>query len=139
MDEAGWRALIEDRLAQAESQRRALRVAIEEMRDARRLTFTDDEHDPEGSTVSLDQARDSALLDRVEASIVELDAARRATRDRHVRSVRAMWAAHPGGASGGPAGGPHLHGLRRRFAALTAATVGQRGQRCSASGSGGNG
>ncbi len=76
MDEAGWRALIEDRLAQAESQRRALRVAIEEMRDARRLTFTDDEHDPEGSTVSLDQARDSALLERVEASVVELDAAR---------------------------------------------------------------
>lgn len=76
MGHADWHALIEERLAQAESQRTALQVAIEEMRDARRLTFTDDEHDPEGSTVSLDQARDTALLDRVAASVVELAAAR---------------------------------------------------------------
>jgi DnaK suppressor protein len=76
MDAVHWGSLIGRRLAQAESQRTALRLAIEEMRDARQLTFTDDEHDPEGSTVSLDQARDSALLDRVEATVVELTAAR---------------------------------------------------------------
>ena len=42
---------------------------------ARSLTFADDEHDPEGSTVSLDQARDVALLDRIERSMAELIAA----------------------------------------------------------------
>ena len=35
----------------------------------------DDEHDPEGSTVSLDQARDAALLHRTEQTLAELLAA----------------------------------------------------------------
>ena len=68
--------LLDARLCQAEQQRTALRVAIEEMRVARSLTSADDEHDPEGSTVSLDQARDSALLVRTEATLAELVAAR---------------------------------------------------------------
>ncbi|WP_204916502.1 TraR/DksA C4-type zinc finger protein [Microlunatus panaciterrae] len=46
------------------------------MRNARSLTTADDEHDPEGSTVSLDQARDSALLAQAERSFSELSAAR---------------------------------------------------------------
>jgi DnaK suppressor protein len=45
-------------------------------REARSLTFTDDEHDPEGSTASLDQARDTALLGQVSRTLAELDAAR---------------------------------------------------------------
>ncbi len=46
------------------------------MRVARSLTSADDEHDPEGSMVSLDQARDSALLAQTEHTLVELGAAR---------------------------------------------------------------
>jgi len=64
--------LLGERVAQAQRQRAALTAAIEEMRVARSLTFADDEHDPEGSTVSLDQARDAALLDRTERTLTEL-------------------------------------------------------------------
>jgi DnaK suppressor protein len=67
--------LLSERVAQARTQREALVTAIEEMRTARSLTFADDEHDPEGSTVSLDQARDAALLDRTEQTLTELTAA----------------------------------------------------------------
>lgn len=68
--------LLEERTRQAQSQRDALLAAIEDMRLSRSLTFADDEHDPEGSTVSLDQARDTALLERVERTLDELGAAR---------------------------------------------------------------
>ena len=54
----------------------ALAAAIEQTRDARLLMFSDDEHDPEGSTASLDQVRYSALLARVQRTVAELDAAR---------------------------------------------------------------
>ena len=67
--------LLSDRVTQAQTQRTALVAAIEEMRVARSLTFADDEHDPEGSTVSLDQARDAALLERTEQTLTELTAA----------------------------------------------------------------
>jgi DnaK suppressor protein len=67
--------LITERLAQVEAQRDELTRAIADMRLARSLTFADDEHDPEGSTVSLDQARDVALLDRTNRSVAELQAA----------------------------------------------------------------
>lgn len=62
-------------MAQAQTQQTALATAIEDMRVARSLTFADDEHDPEGSTVSLDQARDTALLERTERTLTELRAA----------------------------------------------------------------
>ena len=67
--------LIETRLAEAEAQRVALTQAIEDIRVSRRLTFTDDEHDPEGSTVSLDQAREAALLTMTERTVAELTSA----------------------------------------------------------------
>ena len=67
--------LLKARLAQAQTQQVALATAIEEMRVARSLTFADDEHDPEGSTVSLDQARDAALLDQIDRTVAELTAA----------------------------------------------------------------
>ena len=67
--------LLSDRVTQAQTQRADLITAIDEMRIARSLTFADDEHDPEGSTVSLDQARDAALLDRTEQTLTELIAA----------------------------------------------------------------
>lgn len=59
----------------AQAQRDALATAIEDMRIARSLTFADDEHDPEGSTTSLDQAREAALLERTERTLSELRAA----------------------------------------------------------------
>jgi DnaK suppressor protein len=37
--------------------------------------FSDDEHDPEGSTASLDQVRDTALLATVRRTLAELRAA----------------------------------------------------------------
>lgn len=63
------------KLVQTRAQQTALRDAIEEMRTARSLTVSDDEHDPEGSMVSLDQARDSALLERTDQTVAELTAA----------------------------------------------------------------
>ena len=69
--------LLAERMAQARVQREALVAAVADMRAARSLTVADDEHDPEGSTVSLDQARDAALLDRIEQTLVELTAAQR--------------------------------------------------------------
>lgn len=38
--------------------------------------FSDDEHDPEGSTASMDQVRDTALLATVRRTLAELEAAR---------------------------------------------------------------
>ena len=67
--------LLRERVRQAEAQRNALQAAIEDMRMARSLTVADDEHDPEGSMVSLDQARDLALLDRTERTLAELASA----------------------------------------------------------------
>lgn len=67
--------LLAGRVAQAQQQRAALVAAVADMRLARSLTFADDEHDPEGSTVSLDQARDTALLDQTDRTLTELVAA----------------------------------------------------------------
>jgi RNA polymerase-binding transcription factor DksA len=63
---------LSERVTQAESQRTALLAAIEETRAARLLMFADDEHDPDGSTASLDQARDVALLEQTDRTLAEL-------------------------------------------------------------------
>ncbi|WP_204913674.1 TraR/DksA C4-type zinc finger protein [Microlunatus spumicola] len=76
VDPADVRALLDERTTAAQAQREALRAAIEQTQHARSLTFTDDEHDPEGSTASLDQARDTALLAQVDRTLAELAAAR---------------------------------------------------------------
>ncbi len=76
-----YAGLLKERLAQAATQQVALATAIEEMRVARSLTFADDEHDPEGSTVSLDQARDAALLDQIDRTVTELIAAQQRLAD----------------------------------------------------------
>lgn len=75
MSEQTYADLLAERVTQARAQQAALSAAVEEMRAARSLSVADDEHDPEGSTVSLDQARDAALLDRVERTLTELAAA----------------------------------------------------------------
>ena len=68
-------AVLAERLTQVRAQRAALVAAIDDSRTTRSLTVADDEHDPEGSTVSLDQARDVALLERTERTLAELVAA----------------------------------------------------------------
>lgn len=70
-----YAGLIATRLAEAEAQRAALTQAVEDIRMDRSLNFTDDEHDPEGSTVSLDQAREAALLALTERTVAELKSA----------------------------------------------------------------
>ena len=102
MDAVDWHALIEDRLAQAEAQCSALRVAIEDMRKARQLTFADDERDPEGSTVALDQARDAALLDQVETTLTELAAARERLADGSFGRCERRRLPYPGRPAEGP-------------------------------------
>ena len=74
--ETTYAAALSERVVQAEEQRAALTAAIEETRAARRLMFADDEHDPDGSTASLDQARDVALLEQTERTLSELAEAR---------------------------------------------------------------
>ena len=71
----GFADLLRARVEQTKAQQSTLTRAITDMRTARSLTVTDDEHDPEGSTVSLDQARDQALLVRTETTLAELVAA----------------------------------------------------------------
>jgi DnaK suppressor protein len=67
--------LLRQRIEDAEGQQAALVTAIEDIRTTRSLTVADDEHDPEGSTVSLDQARYAALLDQTRRTLAELGAA----------------------------------------------------------------
>ena len=67
--------LLAERVVRTRAQQAALSSAIEDVRSSRNLTLADDEHDPEGSTLSLDQARDAALLEQVEQTLAELIAA----------------------------------------------------------------
>ena len=67
-----YAAALVQRVVQARAQRAALMAAIEETRAARSLMFADDEHDPDGSTASLDQARDVALLEQTERTLSDL-------------------------------------------------------------------
>lgn len=70
-----YQDVLSHRVMAVQEQRSALVAAIEETRTARSLSFADDEHDPDGSTASLDQVRDVALLARVEDTLGELMAA----------------------------------------------------------------
>lgn len=75
LDTLAYRIALATRRHEAEAQRAALLVAIEETRTARSLSVADDEHDPDGSLASLDQARDVALLEAIEHTLSQLDAA----------------------------------------------------------------
>ena len=79
--EAVYAEALARRAAQAEAQRAELVAANEETRVARSLTIADDEHDPDGSTASLDQARDVALLEQTERTLAELAEAERRLAD----------------------------------------------------------
>ncbi|HEU5485127.1 MAG TPA: TraR/DksA C4-type zinc finger protein [Microlunatus sp.] len=75
--ETNYARLVSERMAWAQEQRTALLAAIASTRDARSLMFADDEHDPDGSTASLDQARDTALLASTDRLLADLDGAQR--------------------------------------------------------------
>ncbi len=66
---------------QRRAQIAALTIGIDQMRTSRSLSTADDEHDPEGSLVSLDQARDAALLRHARSALDELSAAGQRLRD----------------------------------------------------------
>ncbi len=53
----------------------SLRREREEIADSGQLSNTDDEHDPDGTTVAYERAKTSALLDQAEANLAEIDAA----------------------------------------------------------------
>ena len=70
----------------------------------------DDEHDPEGSTIAYERSQLSALMEQAERHLTEIADAEAwlATGTYGAR----LWPGHPGGASPGPACGPHLRRLR---------------------------
>ena len=80
-DGHGHAELLATQLADAEAQRDGLAQSVAALRAARGSTFDDDEHDPEGSTLSLEQARESALLASAERRVAELVAAQRRLAD----------------------------------------------------------
>jgi DnaK suppressor protein len=55
--------------------RLALRRDFDRIVEASQSVSTDDEHDPEGSTIAFERAQVAALLDQAERQLAELDAA----------------------------------------------------------------
>ena len=51
------------------------RAALNEIVEASNSANLDDEHDPEGATVGFERAQISALLERAQAQLAEIDAA----------------------------------------------------------------
>jgi RNA polymerase-binding protein DksA len=70
--DAYFRQLLEDKAAEAHRQIDRLTADIREVTLAGREIPTDDEHDPEGSTLSLERAREEALLSSTEAELAEV-------------------------------------------------------------------
>lgn len=53
----------------------SLRREHEDITNSGQDTNTDDEHDPDGTTVAYEKAKTSALLEQAEANVAEIDAA----------------------------------------------------------------
>jgi RNA polymerase-binding transcription factor DksA len=75
------RAAIRAALVAAEARLVALRRELDEIIESGSLTNTDDEHDPDGTTIAYERARTAALLaragedrDELRRSLVRLDA-----------------------------------------------------------------
>jgi RNA polymerase-binding transcription factor DksA len=73
-DAAVRERLLADRTATA-AQAEALRRDLQGVFAAATDVATDDEHDPEGTTIAFERAQVTALLDRAQRRIVELDEA----------------------------------------------------------------
>jgi DnaK suppressor protein len=67
-----FRQLLEDKAAEARRQIERLTADIREVTLAGREIPSDDEHDPEGSTLSLERAREEALLSSTQAELAEV-------------------------------------------------------------------
>lgn len=70
---ARLRVAIEDERQRAAEQIDNLQQSFDAIVDAADLTSTDDEHDPEGTTIAYERAQVSALLDQARADLVALD------------------------------------------------------------------
>lgn len=70
-----FRRLLQERMERARAQIARLRSEIREVTLARRDTPADDEHDPEGSTVTVEREQDAVLLAGAETQLAELRAA----------------------------------------------------------------
>jgi RNA polymerase-binding transcription factor DksA len=78
MDRAGTerlRAAIEDDRRRTARQIDALRSTYTDIVEAAELTSTDDEHDPDGSTIAYERAQVWALLRQARADLDDLDRA----------------------------------------------------------------
>ncbi|GAA4840299.1 TraR/DksA C4-type zinc finger protein [Luteimicrobium xylanilyticum] len=80
MDEARVRARLDELRREAAARLAALDGQLSDIADARRDANSDDEHDPEGSTLAFDRAQVSTLaagahrrLDEIDAAIARLD------------------------------------------------------------------
>lgn len=76
-------AALEEARAQAQTRVDTFAAVVDGLRDARGDADTDDEHDPEGSTLSWDRATHAASLEAARTSLAEIDAA--------LARVRAGW------------------------------------------------
>lgn len=77
LDTARFAALLDERTAHAREQIDAALAEIREVTIAAQDTPADDEHDPEGSTVTIERANEMSMLAAAEASLTELTEARR--------------------------------------------------------------
>jgi DnaK suppressor protein len=76
LDLAHFAALLADRRAETEAEAEALADSLSDVRAARSDGTADDEHDPEGSTLSSDWSRISGLLGALRVRIDAIDRAR---------------------------------------------------------------
>lgn len=76
LDTARFADLLDERIGQAREKISAVVADIREVTLAAKDTPADDEHDPEGSTVSVERNNEMALLASAEASLIELLEAR---------------------------------------------------------------
>jgi DnaK suppressor protein len=53
-----------------------LRRELDDVLDSASSTTGDDEHDPEGATIGFERAQAQAMLDRAQARLADIDAAR---------------------------------------------------------------
>lgn len=68
-------ALLAEERSRTKDQIAALERDFEAMVDASALVATDDEHDPEGSTIAFERAQVAALLNQARRHLAELDEA----------------------------------------------------------------
>jgi DnaK suppressor protein len=73
--DAEVRDRIADRRAEAVESLRAVARDVNRIVAASQLTSSDDEHDPEGSTIAFERAQTLAVADQLRRGLAELDAA----------------------------------------------------------------